>query len=384
MKKIMSLLLTAALALSCCSAAFAAQQPGISNFVKSQTYNSSFNDVTDTVWYASYVQSCYEYGLMNGQGGGKFGPSGNLTVAEALAMAVRVNCIYTTGAQDSSLSGGSPWYAPYVTYAVEHKMITNDMFSDYTAKINRADMAYIFSSALPASELKAINSVVELPDVNSTTPHSESILLLYNAGVLTGSDLYGTFTPENNITRAEAAALITRIALPAQRVTKSYFAPYGNDTIVFAMPVGTTVENNTTDNIPQYSFTSPDQSMIANVMLTSLDSLGFSGLTITDFITKEAALEQLESGHKSQGATLEHLVSSTVKFGDCPAYRFMGTFVYDGSNYPCCYYIFIANNTFYTIQFMASADLALINAQVNSLTVLGNPVSPKGNFTIIE
>jgi len=36
-----------------------------------------------------------------------------------------------------------------------------------------------------------------------------------------GSDAYGSFRPESNITRAEAAAVIGRVALPETRLNKA-------------------------------------------------------------------------------------------------------------------------------------------------------------------
>lgn len=47
----------------------------------------------------------------------------------------------------------------------------------------------------------------------------DCIYTLYNAGILTGSDAYGTFHPDDGITRAEVAAIMARIIDPAQRKT---------------------------------------------------------------------------------------------------------------------------------------------------------------------
>ena len=84
-------------------------------------------------------------------------------------------------------------------------------------------MAYIFSKSLPDAEFAEQNTVKSLPDVNSGTPYYDSIIMLYKAGVLVGSDEKGTFRPGNNIIRAEAAAIISRVILPATRVSgKTY------------------------------------------------------------------------------------------------------------------------------------------------------------------
>jgi len=59
--------------------------------------------------------------------------------------------------------------------------------------------------------------VNSLPDVNNATPYAQSIIMLYEAGVIGGSDTAGTFNPGNYITRAEAAAIISRVILPSER-----------------------------------------------------------------------------------------------------------------------------------------------------------------------
>ena len=63
-------------------------------FTKTNTYtDGQFTDVPSAEWYAKEVKSTFEHGLMNGIGGGLFGPNGNVTVAEAITMASRAASI---------------------------------------------------------------------------------------------------------------------------------------------------------------------------------------------------------------------------------------------------------------------------------------------------
>lgn len=57
----------------------------------------------------------------------------------------------------------------------------------------------------------------KLPDVQWSDWFATSVLALYNAGILTGSDQYGTFRPSSNITRSEVATIVTRVAIPQTR-----------------------------------------------------------------------------------------------------------------------------------------------------------------------
>ena len=196
--------------------------PSISNFKTINSYNNAmFTDVNENEWYGYHDQkgiaNVYGYGLM--QGNGKtFNPTGNMTIAEVITIAARVHHIYNGGTGE--LVQGSPWYQVYVDYAITNEIITAATFSDYRSAATRAEMAYIFARALPEAEFAAINMVNSLPDVSSNTPYHVAIFMLYRAGVLAGNDQMGTFHPDDNISRAEAAAIISRVILPATRISK--------------------------------------------------------------------------------------------------------------------------------------------------------------------
>jgi len=195
-------------------------------FIRTHSYaRGQFTDVNENAWYGlnreKAVANAFEYGLMRGNSATIFNPGGNVTVAEAIAIASRVHIIFSEGSD--SLVQGSPWYKVYVDYAIENAIIEDDDFSDYTAYVTRAGMAYIFSRSLPPVEFAARNTVNSLPDVDSNTPYCESILMLYRAGVFAGNDTQGTFNPGSLILRAEAAALITRVILHSERVSGRTF-----------------------------------------------------------------------------------------------------------------------------------------------------------------
>ena len=163
LSRICCLALVAVVALGCCTSAFAAQN-SMSNFSRVKTYSNQYSDVSSTDWSYGAIKTCYETSLMNGYDDGSFGRRDYLTVAQALVMADRVHQIYTTGA--NSLTNGTPWYQPYIDYAIEKGIIKAGDFSSYTDYITRADMAYIFSRALPTKELGKLNDIGEIPDVN--------------------------------------------------------------------------------------------------------------------------------------------------------------------------------------------------------------------------
>ena len=179
----------------------------------------------ENAWYGNNkekaIAHAYEYGLMQGAGGTTFNPAGNMTIAEAITVAARVHSIYSTGSEN--FVQGSPWYQVYVDYAVTNRIIDKADFADYSKAAARAEMAYIFAGALPETEFASQNTVNSLPDMDTSAPYSDAVFMLYRAGVLAGSDALGTFNPRNNISRAEAAAIISRVILPGTRSSGKTF-----------------------------------------------------------------------------------------------------------------------------------------------------------------
>ena len=197
----------------------------MSNFKKTRTYAPGmFSDVNENAWYGfaqqKVVANAYEYNLMQGSGN-TFNAMGKMRLNEALAIAARVHHIYKGG--DGVFTQGSPWYQVYVDYAISNDIINSGTFSDYNKAATRAEMAYIFSRALPVTEFASQNTVNSLPDVNNSTPYRDAIFMLYRAGVVEGSGSNGAFNPGGNIRRVDASAIISRVILPATRMSGRTF-----------------------------------------------------------------------------------------------------------------------------------------------------------------
>ena len=188
----------------------------LANFTAVRTYTpGQFSDVRDE-WFAEYVQKVYEFGLIDGTSATTYSPKENLTIAQAIKLASCLHSIYNTGS--SSFPSGSPWYQPYVDYALSSGIISSP-YPDYNVNATRADFAVILAKALPDEALTPINTVEDnqIPDVLVSYTYGPSVYKLYRAGVLTGSDSAGTFYPNSYITRDAVAAIIARMAVPSLR-----------------------------------------------------------------------------------------------------------------------------------------------------------------------
>lgn len=197
---------------------------GLSNIEKSQTYQQGmFTDVAATDWFSENVASVYSYGLMSGIGNEQFSPYGTTSIAEAITMASRIHCLYFIGDAFNAIPEEDPyqnWYDPYVEYALEMGIIENS-FANYTTIATRAQFARILAASIDDVDLQPINLVEDgaIPDVDMNADYADAVYLLYRAGVLSGSDAEGTFNPDSTISRAEVAAIVTRMVEPTLRKT---------------------------------------------------------------------------------------------------------------------------------------------------------------------
>ncbi|MGM9661593.1 MAG: S-layer homology domain-containing protein [Oscillospiraceae bacterium] len=229
MKKAVSLLLSLALALSLCVPVLAAGE----GFQKVYTYTpGQFADVPPGSWCDANVQTVYEYGIMNGTTAASFSPGGSLSVAQALVIACRLHSMYYN--DGARFPASSPWYQPYLDYAKRCGIVTKD-FAAYNVPISRADYAVLLGASLPDRALPQISDIEDgaIPDVKTGASYYDAVYRLYRAGVLTGNDAKGTFTPDSRITRGAAAAIASRMADASLRkaitMEKAPFEPVSAD-----------------------------------------------------------------------------------------------------------------------------------------------------------
>lgn len=187
----------------------AASATGLNNFVKANTYVSGqFTDVPSSAWFAKSVGNAYQYGVMVGSSNTTFNPDGNITVAEAITVGVQLHSTYYNDKyQPSSMAGA--WYQPYVDYALGNGIISQT-YPNYNKAATRAEFACIMAKAFPDEAFFRLNNIEDgdIPDVAKGSYYYNAVYKLYRAGVISGSDEYGTFMPDSAITRAQAATIL--------------------------------------------------------------------------------------------------------------------------------------------------------------------------------
>ena len=195
------------------------------------TYSGQFADVSPDAWYYENVKALFELGLANGQGAGDtFAPGADITVAEMITLAARLRSLYETGQSEAGPSRyvSKTWYIPYASYLKGLRIIGTEFDADYEKSATRAQVAHLLANALPEELFESPNAGIVtlanrdygyIQDVTEDTPYREEILRLYEWGILDGVDERGSFQPNENIQRSQAAAMVTRLLYADLRIS---------------------------------------------------------------------------------------------------------------------------------------------------------------------
>lgn len=322
MKRSISLFLALVLVLTCSLSALAGGLDAFQELLENPPVYPPFRDVPQSEWYYTDVGLGRTLGLINGRSETVFDPTGPVSLAEVVAMAVRAYDIYhgpsetpsptespivsssplpsesslppstpspapsptptgpivispqpslsaaepaeepmeaPTGSaepaeasapagtpeptqtpeptpsptpEDRGAPVDTPWYVPYVEKALDYGLLPQQ-WTEYEKPASRAQTAEIFSRVLPDGELAVLNRVDSIPDVQPGHGNYEAILKLYRAGVLSGTNEYGSFAPGSTIKRSEVIATLVRLVLPERRKTFTLRPYFVYETIVF-------------------------------------------------------------------------------------------------------------------------------------------------------
>ena len=176
-----------------------------------------FTDVSTDAYYYPSVQLLYALGLAQGKSDTQFVPAGTLTMAECATLAVRIYELYHGLQSDFTVPEGSPWYQVYLEKAEEYGLLPEGLPAP-TANLSRLDALRLLYHTLPAEELPAIRTVDRIPDLLSSNPYYDELHTLYEAGIVSGRDQYGTLDGSSTVSRGEYITLLGRLIQPQQRI----------------------------------------------------------------------------------------------------------------------------------------------------------------------
>lgn len=173
----------------------------------------SFADLDSVPWAYEAITALANKGVLNGVGGGMFAPDDNVTRAQFSKMVYECFEIEAQGNAEFSDVSADSWYYKYVTQLANAGIINgvgNGKF-DPDGLITRQDMTVMLvriiktmKYAIPKTEQNGVFA----DDADIADYAKSSMYELFAYGILTGTD--GKAMPEDNATRAQAAALIYR------------------------------------------------------------------------------------------------------------------------------------------------------------------------------
>lgn len=181
-----------------------------------------FSDVPAGHWSNSYVETAAEKGWINGDGHGNFLPNDNVTYAQMCVMVVKAFFDDDFAAYTGS---SSPWYAPYTSVAAQVGLLNGTNIEKNAldaGKVNtpcsRMEMALIVYNAMSASggNMPSAEKIKEAgystPDMPSyMRPYTNAIAAAKAAGIINGVDDKGTFSGQENMTRAQSAVVMAKL-----------------------------------------------------------------------------------------------------------------------------------------------------------------------------
>ncbi len=172
-------------------------------------------DLGDVIWARNAIVSLSNMGVLKGTGKDTFEPKRTVKREEFVKMLVAAfvdEDAKTNAAGAFKDVDMSQWYAPYINTAVE-KGIVNGISAERFGigeNISREDMATMAFRAVMSTYASKENTAEKFGDYGDISDYAkEAVNVMAEQGIINGSD--GKFMPKASATRAEAAKIIYEI-----------------------------------------------------------------------------------------------------------------------------------------------------------------------------
>ncbi len=352
-KTIIAISVVLALLMALPLATFAAKNGGL-----------QFSDVKSGKWYYSDIQKVCDAGLMNGVSDTEFDPNGTLTRGMCATILYRA-------AEEPAVNGGSTfadvkegkYYSGAVAWA-ENSGIVNGKTAtafDPNGNITRAEFATMLYRYLDAEDLALPATREGAPaDADSVAKFAkEAVDTMYRGEVVNGRE-NGEFDPDDEITRAEAAAMITRLL---DKVTVRWSEDYDYAWVSFAeggffdgvsvddITVGYVPEGLVNVDIPEeYLVDTPDSRLF--ILADPEEEDPTHRLTKMHYIMIVVRTDEVEGGFSDEAMAF----ADQIMINDIPAVRvhfnFKDRWEYEGDDYAWGRIAFGDKNLYIEVQYL--------------------------------
>lgn len=188
-----------------------------------------FTDVSEDNWAKPYIEKMALKGVITGRGGGRFAPEDKVTRNEVVTMLVRI-LGYTDIPEDRVIpdSFKGPYLVPewarkYVAVGVEEGIIAGEDLENFRGDeaAKRYEVAVFAVRALGLEEeARALKNIdMDFKDISEIPmAYRNYVQIAVEKGIITGFE-DGTFRPNESISRAQAAALFSRVDALLNKLT---------------------------------------------------------------------------------------------------------------------------------------------------------------------
>lgn len=184
-------------------------------WVKGGSGGSIYSDVKESDWFFDAVNYVTEHGLMNGVGGGKFGPQQNTSRAMIVTILWRLEGSPTaqTAMTFRDVKSGK-WYTDAIGWAAENGIVTGYSAASFGPddKITREQMAailyrYCQYKGIDVSEKADLSAYVDASSVSSWA--KDALAWANAAGLITGMP-GNKLAPKGSAVRCQTATILMR------------------------------------------------------------------------------------------------------------------------------------------------------------------------------
>ena len=166
-----------------------------------------FTDVPAGSWYYGSVEYAYENGLMTGTSRTAFSPSADTTRGMIVTILARL---------EGENTSGTPWYAAGQTWAMANGVSDGTGMERSITREQLAAMLYRYAKLCGYDVTAEPASIQTFADYDSVSAYArEAMAWCVESGLIQGSS--GRLAPQENATRAQVAAILTRYA---QKIAK--------------------------------------------------------------------------------------------------------------------------------------------------------------------
>ncbi len=177
-----------------------------------ETGGQRFADVPESYWGYEFIESLAAEGLVQGAGDGNFYPENNVTRAEFVQMIVNMtgDAMPESSASFSDVATDD-WYYEAVSIGSAAGYITGYPEGDFRPDdlISRQDMAVIIDRVVTAKGIEfTVGEMISFSDEAEIADYAkDAVTRAQQYGIINGYE-DGTFKPNNNAVRSEAAKII--------------------------------------------------------------------------------------------------------------------------------------------------------------------------------